>query len=650
MIGSIFMLTIAKLFGKSPFAPLQTHMDKVASCIQELPALFQALVAQNAVEIQQIGEKISRLEHEADLTKNDIRNHLPKSLFLQVDRSSLLNILSLQDELADQAEKIAFHAGIRKLDLLPGMRADFLLLCQKIIEVFLLARQVMKELEELLECSFGGIEAEKVKGMVEQIAFYEYEVTQIQNRLIQFLYRGSEEMAYPAFHLWLTLIAEIGELARIKRAVFLAAILEFSGAFFVGSSVTDTIQKGIINPEIFTADPSVFVLGMMGSLLATGVLLQMASYFGLPISTTHAIVGAVIGFGAVIGGIGAVHWDKVGWITMSWILSPVLSGIVAYWIFGVIQRKILYALNPIEAAQKLTPYFVFLCLTTASMSLFFHGHSQINYNLSIGNALSLSVSIGLVGAFISHFLVQRIPEPAYQLSEGLLPYQAVSLEKALHHLQRLHLSNPNIVYEEKINHILGEMRLLSETVKKNTPFSHSTIQYHGVEKIFIYLQILSACLVAFAHGANDVANAIGPVAAVLSVLKTNTLTSHSAIPSWLLALGGSGIVIGLATWGWRVIETIGKKITELTPTRGFSAEFGAAITILFASKLGLPISTTHALVGAVLGVGLARGLKALNLQTLKDIVLSWIVTLPLCALFSIIAFHLLKMLFLRVSL
>ncbi len=432
----------------------------------------------------------------------------------------------------------------------------------------------------------------------------------------------------------------------LKKAVFLAAILEFSGAFFVGSSVSETIQKGIIDPQIFQADPTIFILGMMGSLLATGALLQLASYFGLPISTTHAIVGAVIGFGAVIGGVDAVHWSEVGWIVMSWILSPVLSGIVAYAIFNAIQRKILYALNPIEATQKITPFFVFLCFTVASLSLCFHGLDQLDLNLPIGVALSISVSVGLVAAIISHFLVQRIPESAFQLADGFHPYQAVSLEKALHHLQRVHLTNRNEVYEEQISHILTEVRSLSDTVKKNTPFNHSTTQYHGVEKIFIYLQILSACLVAFAHGANDVANAIGPVAAVLGVIQTNTLSGHSLIPSWLLALGGAGIVIGLATWGWRVIETIGKKITELTPTRGFSAEFGAAATILLASKLGLPISTTHALVGAVFGVGMARGLKALNLQTLKEIVISWIVTIPLCAFFSILAFHLLKFLFL----
>jgi phosphate/sulfate permease len=231
------------------------------------------------------------------------------------------------------------------------------------------------------------------------------------------------------------------------------------------------------------------------------------------------------------------------------------------------------------------------------------------------------------------------------LADGFHPHQAVSLEKALHHLQRVHISNQSKSYSEQISNILTQMQALNEKVKKSAPYTQSAHHYHGVEKIFISMQILSACLVAFAHGANDVANAIGPAAAVFGVLKTQTINASSTVPSWLLALGGIGIIIGLATWGWRVIETVGKKITELTPTRGFAAEFGAATTILLASKLGLPISTTHALIGAVLGVGMARGLKALNLQTLKEIVVSWVVTIPLCALFSMIAFYLLKLLF-----
>ncbi|MBX7066357.1 MAG: inorganic phosphate transporter [Parachlamydiales bacterium] len=428
----------------------------------------------------------------------------------------------------------------------------------------------------------------------------------------------------------------------LKKAVFLAAILEFSGAYFVGSSVSETIQKGIVEPSIFQSDPMIFVFGMMGSLLATGALLQVASYFGLPVSTTHAIVGAVLGFGFCIGGPSAIHWQELGWIASSWILSPLLSGIVSYAIFSLIQRKILFALDPIAACQKLAPFLIFLCFSVASLSLVYHG---MNLDLSIFSAFSLSCSIGLAAAWIGRPLVMRTLEPALQMNDGFHPLQAVSLEKALHHLQRVHLSNRNPSYAGEISQILGRVQSLTDTVKRTTPELHSSHHYQGVEKIFIILQIMSACLVAFAHGANDVANAIGPVAAVIDVLKNKTISGESAVPSWLLALGGGGIVIGLATWGWRVIETIGKKITELTPTRGFSAEFGAAFTILLASKLGLPISTTHSLIGAVLGVGMARGLKALNLQTIKEIVVSWVVTIPLCALFSILAFYTLKFCF-----
>ena len=428
----------------------------------------------------------------------------------------------------------------------------------------------------------------------------------------------------------------------LKRAVFLAAVLEFSGAYFVGSSVSETIQKGIVEPSIFQSDPMIFVLGMMGSLLATGALLQLASYFGLPISTTHAIVGAVVGFGLCIGGAEAIHWNELGWISASWIISPVLSGIISYFIFSLIQHKILYALDPIAATHRLTPFLVFLVFSVATLSIVYHG---LNLDLSLSTALSGSCLVGFVGSILSRPFIMRMHEPALPAGDGFLPIQAVSLEKAIHHLQRVHLSNRNQTYSKEISQILVKAQSFNETVKKNTPELYSAHHYHGVEKIFVFLQILSACLVAFAHGANDVANAIGPVAAVFSVLKTQTLTTQAAIPSWLLALGGVGIVIGLATWGWRVIETIGEKITELTPTRGFCAEFGAATTILLASKLGLPISTTHALIGAVFGVGMARGLQALNLQTIKEILISWIVTIPLCALFSIVAFYFLKFCF-----
>lgn len=431
----------------------------------------------------------------------------------------------------------------------------------------------------------------------------------------------------------------------LKKAVILAAVLEFSGAFFVGSSVSETIQHGIINPSLFSNAPLDFVYGMLGALLATGVLLQLASYFGLPISTTHAIVGAVLGFGLIAGGPDAIQWHVIWEIAASWVLSPVLSAIMSYLIFSLIQRKVFYALDPLAASRRLAPFFVFLCFAVLSWSLFYDGLVDLHLDLTLSGSIALALACGSLASFIAYRLVQRSPQIALQSASDFLPEQAVGLEKALHHLQRVYLSNKSSAVREKVAAALGHVRDLTLLAKKSSPFVSSRTQYQGVEKIFVSLQILSACLVAFAHGANDVANAIGPVNAVLVVLKSNTVDTHTVIPSWLLALGGAGIVIGLATWGWRVIETIGSKITELTPTRGFSAEFGAATTILAASKLGLPISTTHALVGAVFGVGMARGLQALNLKTLSDILISWLVTIPLCAAFSVAIFLFLRWLF-----
>ena len=370
----------------------------------------------------------------------------------------------------------------------------------------------------------------------------------------------------------------------LRRAVLLAALLEFSGALFVGGHVSQTIQHGIVRPEVFAAEPMHFVYGMLGSLLATGILLQIASWLALPVSTTHAIVGAVFGFGLIAGGPEAIHWSAMGRISLSWIVSPILSGAAAYLLFRSVQRGIFEAANPVLATQRLAPVFVFCCFALVIWSFL-----SDFLNVSLIWAISLSCLFGALASVVSIGLLQEAP-----------------------------------------------LSIAGGPSKSHT---------FGVEKIFAGLQILSACLVAFAHGANDVANAIGPMSAVLQILKEGAIHTRAATPVWLLMLGGAGIILGLATWGWRVIETIGKKITELTPSRGFCAEFGAAATILIASKLGLPISTTHALVGAVFGVGLVRGMKALNLGTLKEIMISWIVTIPLCALLSIGTFYLLRFLF-----
>lgn len=430
----------------------------------------------------------------------------------------------------------------------------------------------------------------------------------------------------------------------LKKAVIIAAIFEFSGAYFVGSHVSETIQKGIVSPEIFSHDPMIFVIGMVGALVSTGAWLQVASYFGLPVSTTHAIVGAILGFGTVIGGVYAVAWSEVLAIASSWVLSPILSGIISYFIFSILQRKILYAQSPALAAKKLAPILIFFCFSFFTLSILFDGLSNLHLNLSFPIATLYSMAIGLVAAVISSLLMRKLKVESID-QEGLYhPQQLTSLEKALKHLRRVNLSTDEN-HQGQIDDLKQKVDALKEEVKAKTHYVETTSQYREVEKIFVYLQIISASLVAFAHGANDVANAIGPVAAVINVLQTKSLALETIIPNWLLLMGGAGIVVGLATWGWRVIETIGRKITALTPTRGFSAEFGAATTILLASKIGLPISTTHALVGSVLGVGLARGIQALNLKTLRDVAVSWIVTIPACALMSLFFFYILRAIF-----
>ncbi len=400
----------------------------------------------------------------------------------------------------------------------------------------------------------------------------------------------------------------------LKRAVIVAGVLEFAGAFLVGSHVTETVRKGIVNPEIFMVDPTVYVLGMLAALLSAGVWLQIASYFGWPVSTTHSIVGAIIGFGLLVGGVQAVNWGKVFSIAASWVVSPLISGTVSFFIFMLLRKKIFMAAIPVAAAKRLTPVLVFYVFSILTLVMVFKGLKNLHLHLSLLHALLVATVLGLVGALASAILVSRM-----KLNQDSI---------------KLHNSEDSAGIKP------------SEGSPKSKNVDRREDEHQGVEKIFIYLQILSACFVAFAHGANDVANAIGPLGAVVSVIRTGVIGLKATVPIWVLALGGIGIVIGLATWGWRVIETVGKKITELTPSRGFSAEFGAAVTIVVASRLGLPISTTHTLVGAVMGVGLAGGIAALNLNAIRQIIGSWVVTIPAGATFAIGIYYFLSLFFL----
>lgn len=433
----------------------------------------------------------------------------------------------------------------------------------------------------------------------------------------------------------------------LRRAVIVAAILEFSGAFFFGSHVSKTMQSGIINPDLFVNDPRTLVYGMLAALASSGIWLQIASYFGWPVSTTHSIVGAIIGFGAIIGGLEAIYWKEVGFIISSWVLSPLLGGILGCLIFNVIRKKILYTHNPVEAAHYFTPFIVFTVLLVLALVLVFEGLHNLNLQFTVTQKIFLTLGIASLGSLLSYFLAKRNSSPSQEtplLAHGSDISQ--SLEQARQHLQKVSTSTQGELHYH-VGLLMDEVEGLEQSIQQQqqqeSNISHS--EYLKVENIFSYLQIMSACMMAFAHGANDVANAIGPLSAAVAILTTGLFAVDAPIPTWALALGATGIVIGLATWGWRVIETIGKKITELTPSRGFAAEFGAATTIVIASRLGLPISTTHTLVGAVIGVGFARGLEAVDLNTTRDILISWIITVPLGATLAIALFYPIRAIF-----
>jgi len=375
----------------------------------------------------------------------------------------------------------------------------------------------------------------------------------------------------------------------IKQAVIIAAVFEFAGAFLAGGQVTKTIRKGIIDANLLSGTPELLVYGMLAALLAAGIWLLVASRLGWPVSTTHTIVGAIVGFAAVGISMEAVHWGKVGSIVMSWVVSPALAGTISYWLFRSVQGLILNTNNPFENAKRYVPFYIFLTGFVIALVTMFKGLKHVGLETTTLQNYSMAFIIGLIIMFVGKRYISKL---------------------------------------------------------KIDPEADKDFHFANVEKVFAVLMVFTACAMAFAHGSNDVANAIGPVAAVVSIVQSGgEITQKSVLPIWILLLGGLGIVAGLLMYGRRVIATIGKNITELTPSRGFAATLAAATTVVLASGTGLPISTTHTLVGAVLGVGMARGIGALNLNVVRTIFLSWIITLPAGAIMAIFFFFTLKGMF-----
>ncbi len=372
----------------------------------------------------------------------------------------------------------------------------------------------------------------------------------------------------------------------IRQAICVAAVFEFLGAVLAGGGVTSTIRKGIVDADLLADSPELLIYGMLAALLAAGTWLLLASRKGWPVSTTHSIVGAIIGFAAVGIGVEAVQWSQVTTIVASWVVSPLIAGFFAYLIYMSVQYLILQHEDPLTQARRYVPYYMFLAGFLVTLVTILKGLKHVGFDFSVQESYGLAAIIGAIIAVVGGAAIKRI---------------------------------------------------------KSDPEAEKKQHFHTVERVFAILMVVTACAMAFAHGSNDVANAIGPLAAVVSVAQSGSVAASSPLPLWVLILGGVGIVFGLATYGVRVIATVGKKITHLTPSRGFAAELAAATTIVVASGTGIPVSTTQVLVGAVLGVGLARGIVAIDLGVVTRIFISWVVTIPAGAVLAIVFFFIFKL-------
>lgn len=373
-----------------------------------------------------------------------------------------------------------------------------------------------------------------------------------------------------------------------KQAIIIAMIFECAGAYLAGGEVTETIKSGVLNPIEYVATPEILALGMMAALFSSGLWLLIASRMGWPVSTTHTIIGAIIGFGLITVGPNSIDWSAIRNIVGSWFITPVIAGVVAYGIFFSTQKLIFDTEKPLRNAQKYGPYYMGLTIFILSVVTMIKGLKHVGLHLTGSQTFFISLAISALSVVASHFYFRS--------------------------------------------------KKFRQTVKSGT--------FGAVEKVFSILMLLTACAMAFAHGSNDVANAIGPLSAVVSIVDNGgEIMAKSPLAWWILPLGAAGIALGLIVMGYKVMATIGTGITDLTPSRGFSAQFATATTVVLASGTGLPISTTQTLVGAILGIGFARGIAALNLTVIRNIIASWVITLPAGAFFAILIYYVLHAIF-----
>ena len=419
----------------------------------------------------------------------------------------------------------------------------------------------------------------------------------------------------------------------LRQAVLIAAVFEFGGALLMGSHVTDTVRKQIVDIDLFRNDPGSLMFGMLCSDLAAGIWLMVATFLKLPVSTTHSTVGAIMGFALAANGASGVNQTKVTQIILSWIASPLISGLITFAFFTFIKRQALVKDDPVKRLLRIFPIITSATFFINAFFIIYKGTPALGLKdtpLEVGllGAAGVGLVAGMVGWKISPWLDRRVK----QAEKGSRTDRPVPRTPSKIELE-IEDSNRN----QKAEELQGYVHSIKEDIKNENIYQlyRTADSYHPeAEQMCSYLQIITACLSAFAHGANDVANAIGPFATIVAIHSTGQIPEKSQVPIWILAIGGAGIVVGLWTWGYKIIDRIGKELTKISPSRGFTIELGAATTVVVASRIGIPVSTTHCQVGSVVGCGLTNGCNNIDWKLFRNIIISWVVTLPVAGLLS----------------
>jgi len=421
----------------------------------------------------------------------------------------------------------------------------------------------------------------------------------------------------------------------IKQALIIAAIFELSGAMLAGADVTDTIKKGIVDLSVMDFDPMLLVFVMMGSLLSAGTWLLFASAKGYPVSTTHSIVGGVLGGSIALGFatlsadesvFGLVKWDKIVTIAISWVVSPVLGGLASYGIYWYLKKYILDYNEKVQSEIDKIKVQI-KALKTSYNEVTSTPEEKMRHDEQINEFNRLMKKSNAFFALRKHAPIAAAF--AVTMISGML------LFKGLKHTGLKFSGVETFMIIATFTALAyGITYAIVKVMHKDTP-------HKATLRLFSMLQVMTASAFAFSHGANDIANAIGPFAAILDILSTGELNQESTVPVAAMATFGIALVAGLWFIGKEVIETVGSRITEIFPVTGFAAELGATLVILAATKLGIPVSSTHILIGAVIGIGMLN--RNANWALMKPIALAWVITLPAAAGMAAIFFYLLKM-------